>query len=155
MVKHVILGKNWYPSETLFNRLQNSLSSTHKKINQFSDQNFKIPFSTHNITSPQKHHTLTGYFTSRFKLMLNFTRHWRAIWVLWQVFMSWDIIQLNSIGQQQLYWTFYVQSIKASSKISTDLDNLYTIIESPWLIDFRNSRFDLNFWRYVMQCSTA
>ena len=29
---------------------------------------------------------------------------------------------------------------------------IYIPFESPWLIDFRNARFDLDFWRYVMPC---
>ena len=30
---------------------------------------------------------------------------------------------------------------------------IYILFESPLLIDFKNARFDLNFWRYVMPCS--
>ena len=32
---------------------------------------------------------------------------------------------------------------------------IYIPFESPWLIDFRNARFDLNFWRYVMPCGAT
>ena len=32
---------------------------------------------------------------------------------------------------------------------------IYIPFESPWLIDFRNARFDFNFWRYVMPCGAT
>ena len=32
---------------------------------------------------------------------------------------------------------------------------IYIPIESPWLIDFKNGRLELNFWHYVMPCSAT
>ena len=60
----------------------------------------------------------------------------------------WGILSLiNSLKFQ-----FLRKLLNNSSKISTDLDNLYTIWKP---IDSRNARVDLNYWRYVMPCSAT
>ena len=50
---------------------------------------------------------------------------------------SWKVRSSRLLPRYQPIWTIYIP------------------FESPWLIDFRNARIDLNFWCYIMPCGAT